>query len=108
MILTFESFRVLFPHLYALKEREGLMTVLIAFLAVAAAPFLGPLLARMLKPHRAVLLGALLLGAWRLVVQFLDPIAVVTAIAASEHRTLAIDAWYLAAGSRASKDSMAR
>jgi len=81
VILTFESFRVLFPHLYGLKEREGLMTVLIAFLAVAAAPFLGPLLARLLKPHRAMALSALLLGAWRLVVQFLDPIAVVTAIA---------------------------
>ena len=81
VILTFESFRVLFPHLYGLKEREGLMTVLIAFLAVAVAPFLSPLLARLLKPHRAVALGALLLGAWRLVVQFLDPIAAVTAIA---------------------------
>ena len=81
VILTFESFRVLFPHLYGLKEREGLMTVLIAFLAVAAAPFLSPLLARLLKPHRAVVLGALLLGAWRLVVQFLDPIAAATAIA---------------------------
>lgn len=38
VILTFESFRVLFPHLYGLKEREGLMMVLIAFLAVAVAP----------------------------------------------------------------------
>jgi endonuclease/exonuclease/phosphatase family metal-dependent hydrolase len=90
VILTFESFRILFPHLYGLKEREGLMTVLIALLAVAVAPFLGPLLARLLKPHRAVVLGALLLGAWRLVVQFVDPIGAVTAIAGAIVALLAL------------------
>ena len=81
VVLAFESLRVLFPHLYGLRERDGLMAVLIAFLAVALAPFLASLLGRVLRPHRAAAVCAALLVAWRLVVQFLDPVALATAIA---------------------------
>lgn len=81
LVLTFESFRLLFPHLYGLRERSGLMVTLIVFLAVAVAPFLAPLLGRLFKPHRALALCAAFLGAWRLVVQLLDPVGPATAVA---------------------------
>jgi endonuclease/exonuclease/phosphatase family metal-dependent hydrolase len=81
VVLTLESFRLVFPHLYGLKERSSLATVLLVFLAVAVSPLLAPLLGRVLGARRAVALFALLLGAWRLVAQFLHPVPLVVAIA---------------------------
>jgi len=83
LVVTLESFRLLFPSLYGLKERTGLLSVLIAFVAVAFTPLLTPLLARALGPRRAVVAFALLLGVWRLVVQLFDPVSVVMAAAGS-------------------------
>ena len=81
VVLTLESFRLVFPHLYGLKERSDLLTVLIVFLAVAVSPLLAPLLGRTLGARGAVSLSALLLGCWRLVAQFVHPVPLGVAIA---------------------------
>ena len=83
LVVTLESFRLLFPSLYGLKERTTLLTVLIAFVVVAFTPLLTPLLARVLGPRRALAVFALLLGAWRLVVQLFDPLSVTMVAAGS-------------------------
>jgi len=83
LVVTLESFRLLFPSLYGLKERTTLLTVLIAFVVVAFTPLLTPLLARVLGPRRALASFALLLGAWRLVVQLFDPLSVTMVAAGS-------------------------
>ena len=83
LVVTLESFRLLFPSLYGLKERSSLLTVLIVFVVVAFAPLLAPLFGRLLGPRRAVALFVLLLAAWRLVVQLLDSVAMATAAAGS-------------------------
>lgn len=80
LVLTFESFRLVFPHLYGLRERSGLMVTLLVFLVVAAASFLAPLLGLVLKPYRAAALCSVLLGAWRLVVQLLDSVEPAVAV----------------------------
>ena len=83
MVVTLESFRLLFPSLYGLRERSSLFTVLVVFLVVAIVPLLAPLFGRLLGPRRGIALFVLLLALWRLLVQLLDPVAVATAAAGS-------------------------
>ncbi len=83
LVITLESFRLLFPSLYGLKERSTLLTVLIVFAVVAFTPVLVPLFARILGARRALAIFVLLLGVWRLAVQLFDPVTTTMAVVGS-------------------------
>lgn len=82
VVVTFEGWRLLFPHVYGLKERAGLATTAAVALAAGAAGVAAVPLRRLVGA-RAVTFALVGLGLWRAACLLTDPVPLALAVVGS-------------------------